>query len=297
MDEPRPAGVNAHPGAAARRGLTRQNLILGAGIRATALLLVVLTPVVAARTLDTSGVAQVMIAVSVATMIGVVGQVGLPFVSLRVAQVRAGLISLALLRGNLRSACLFLLALTVLLLVLAVPPWGVPPDWIVPNATRGMLVAVALAGIGRAGQPASSARRTRDTAASTSPSWDPTCLRPGLGLVVVVVAGVAFGAMTTSEAFAWALAVGWVLAVGIAIWIAPVKPTLARVQHGAKYRLRHGMRRAGRRFRAQRRNPASSHHHLGLRVGSGRRRRLRRGGQARHPHRRAADDHLQHRVA
>lgn len=241
MDEPRPAGVNAHPGAASRRGLTRQNLILGGGIRGAALLLVVLTPVVAARTLDTSGVAQVMIAVSVATMIGVVGQVGLPFViSLRVAQVRAGVISSALLRGNLRSACLFLLALTGLLLLLAAPPWGVPPGWIVPNATRGMLVAIALAGVGRAASRIFS-ETNKGYGGVNIAVVGSDLLGPGLGLVVVLVAGVAFGAMTTSEAFAWALAVGWVLAVGTAVWMAPVKPSFARVQHAAEYRLRHGM--------------------------------------------------------
>lgn len=234
-----PSGVQAER--RLQRGMTRRNVVVGSVVRVLSLVMLVLTPAVAARTLTPAGVAQVMIAVSVITVIGIVGQMGVPWVvSWRIAQLRAGAIDAELVRGTLRSATLFLLALTAVLTLAVAVPWGVPGDWLVQGATRGLLVAVALAGAGRAASKIYS-EASKGFGDVNVAALGSDLLGPSIGLAAAVVAIATLGT-TTSVSFVSALSLGWLVAACFAFWRAPVKPSLRRYGHReTEHPLRNGM--------------------------------------------------------
>lgn len=200
--------------------------MLGTMIRVVSMIFIVLTPVVAARTLDPAGVGQVMIVVSAATMVGVVSQLGLPWaVSLRVAEVRSGRAEVGALRDDLRGVSLLLLTIAAVLVVASAAPWGVPPGWVVPSGTRAMLLGLVLVGVCRATSRIFSEINKGygyvNTAAVGSDMFGPAA-----GLVFAMIASFVTDGEIGVEMFIGALAAGWLLAVLFTWWRAPVRPSL-----------------------------------------------------------------------
>lgn len=203
--------------------MTTRNLILGSGIRVTSMLLIVVTPMVAARLLPPAGVAQVMIAISIGTIIGVVGPLGLPWaISYRVAQVRVGAAETARLSADLRAALGYLGAVLVALALLVGPTWAMPPRWVIPGATREMLLAVVIIGVARATSKVLSEVNKGFGDVNTA-AVGADLAGPIMALILMFTVAALASDLSSTEVL-WCLAFGWLAAVAYTVGSTPVRP-------------------------------------------------------------------------
>lgn len=232
--------MTASSGPRARVGMTGLNVVFGSVLKVSSLVLTVLIPMVATRLLPRDQAAQVLIAISTATLVAVVAQAGLPWtISRRVSLVRVGRLPIDALGSDLLTASACLLGILVLLIAAVLPPWGIDPGWIVPEGSPLLATAILTAGIARAwSRVLSEANKGFGQVNSASVSAD--LAGPALGLVLVAILGLVVRSETSSTEIGWALALGWIGAVGIALRTIPVRIPLRVAAFAPRRLLREG---------------------------------------------------------
>lgn len=182
------------------------------------------TAAILTRVLDRSGVAQVLVALSVGTTVGVVCQAGLPLaIAHKVARVRVGSSRVQDLRRDLRDASLFVLLPSTLVVLASLPPWPLDPTGLIPGGDKSLLIAAAVIGTSRALSRILS-EVNKGYGQVNVAGLGAELAGPILGVGgIVAAATLAPGGLTGPMAL-WILAGGWMAAVVLTSLLAPVRP-------------------------------------------------------------------------